>query len=228
MPLPGPSPLRLRNQTNPVRFPMSIGAVRNIVLFGGALVVLLAACAQPGPVLLQNIVYHAPAGADQGRGKTVVGVSVFTDARSTPPSVVGKRTIRDSIENDLVVQGSAADLVAAAIREALKSRGIPVKDVPAGTAAAGTDLVVSGEIKTLWVDARSQPLNVQTKANVQLRAVLEEGPERKVFRTVNLNSVIDRQDVAFSFNTVQDALSEALTGAVNQLLTDEEFKKRIE
>jgi len=62
---------------------------------------------------------------------------------------------------------------------------------------------------------------------VQLRAVLAEGPERKVFRTVNLNSVIERQDVAFSFETVKDALSDALTGAVNQLLADDEFKKRI-
>jgi ABC-type uncharacterized transport system auxiliary subunit len=102
-----------------------------------------------------------------------------------------------------------------------------VKDVPAGP-ATGADLVVSGEIRTFWVDVRSQPLNVRTKANVQLRAVLEEGPERKVFRTVNLNSAIDRQDMAFSFDTVQNALSEALTGAVNQLLSDEEFKKRIE
>jgi hypothetical protein len=33
--------------------------------------------------------------------------------------------------------------------------------------------------------------------------------------------------VAFSFDTVRDALSEALTGAINQLLADEEFKKRI-
>jgi uncharacterized lipoprotein YajG len=208
---------------------MNIEAFSKAVSVGGTLLLLLAACAKPGPVLLQNIVYQAPApaGTAQGKGRTVVGVGAFKDMRDTGPSAVGNRTIRDDIENELVVQGNAADLIAAALRDALRARGIQVKDVPAGP-ATGADLVVSGEIRTFWVDVRSQPLNVRTKANVQLRAVLEEGPERKVFRTVNLNSAIDRQDMAFSFDTVQNALSEALTGAVNQLLTDEEFKKRIE
>jgi len=193
---------------------------------------VISGCAQKGPVLLDGIAYRAPEGTTPGSMQTVVAVAPFQDQRGKTASVIGKRTIPEYVENDLVVQGTAADLVAAAIRDALKSRGIPVKDAPAGSgtsagSAPTADLVVSGEIKTFWVDARSQTLNAETKATVQLRAVLAEGPERKVFRTVNLNSVIERQDVAFSFETVKDALSDALTGAVNQLLADDEFKKRI-
>jgi predicted small lipoprotein YifL len=191
-----------------------------VLLFTG-----ISGCAQKGPLLLDGIAYQAPEGAKPAGLRTTVAVEPFQDHRGAAASVVGKRTIRDYVENDLVVQGSAAGLVAGALGDALRSRGVTVQERPGGAPVA--DLVVSGEIKTFWVDVLSQTLNVQTKAAVQLRAVLAEGPDRKVFRTITLNSAIAREDVAFSFDTVRDALSEALTGAINQLLADEEFKKRI-
>jgi len=121
-------------------------------------------CAQKGPVLLDGVAYRAPEGTKPASMQTVVAVAPFQDQRGTTASVVGKRTIPDYVENDLVVQGTAADLIAAAFKEALRSRGIPVKDAPAGSgtsagSAPTADLVVSGEIKTFWVDARSQTLN---------------------------------------------------------------------
>jgi hypothetical protein len=208
-------------------FCIMTGVFAAVLLF-----LVVPGCAPTGPVLLDGVAYQAPEGTKPAGRKTVVAVAPFQDQRGKTASVIGKRTIPDTVENDLVVQGTAADLIAASFKDALRSRGIPVKDAPAGAEASGAavpaaDLVLSGEIKTFWVDVRSQALKAETKATVQLRAVLAEGPERKVFRTVTLNSAIERQDVAFSFETVKDALSEALTGAVNQLLADEEFKKRI-
>jgi hypothetical protein len=44
---------------------------------------------------------------------------------------------------------------------------------------------------------------------------------------VNLNSALEREDVVYSIYTVQATLSEALTSAMNQLLADEEVKKRL-
>jgi predicted small lipoprotein YifL len=195
-------------------------ALAVVLLFTG-----IAGCAQKGPLLLDGIAYRAPEDARPAVLRTTVAVVPFQDQRGAAVAVVGKRTIRDYVENDLVVQGSAADLVAAALRDALRSRGVIVADRTGG--APDADLVISGEIRTLWVDVLSQTLNVQTKAAVQLRAVVAEGPDRKVFRTITLNSSLAREDVAFSFDMVRDALSEALTGAINQLLADEEFKKRI-
>jgi len=195
---------------------------------------LLSACAEKGPVLLEGITYQAPEGMVAGVPKIVVGIAPFKDDRGKTVSVLGKRTISNYIENDLVVQGTVADLVTAAVKEALKSRGIMVKDAPAWDMNAetikadGMTALIGGEIKAFWVEVVSQPLNVKTTAEVRLRVSAADGAEKKIFRTLVLKSSVERQDVAFSFDTTAGVLSEALSSALNQLLNDDEFKKKIQ
>lgn len=197
------------------------------------LAAFLSGCAQKGPVLLDNIRYQAPEGLAAGAPKLIVGVSPFKDDRGKTFSVIGKRTIPDYMENDLVVQGTVADLVTAGLKDALKARGIMVKDAPAwdmnaeSIKSGGIDILIGGEIKTLWVEAVSQPLNAKVNAVVQLRVSAAEAAEKKIIRTLVLNSKLERKDVAFSFELIEDAVSEALSSALNQLLNDEEFKKKI-
>lgn len=194
---------------------------------------LFTGCAEKGPVLLGNIRYEAPEKTAAGTPKTVVGVSPFKDLRAAAASVLGKRTIRNYIENDLVVQGTVADLVTTAFKDALRSRGITVKDAPAWDlktetiTGEGIDILIGGEIKTLWVEVASQPLNVQERAEVQLRVSAAGIPDKAIFKTLNMNSKVERQDLAFSFATVEGLLSEALSKAIDQLLKDDEFKKNI-
>lgn len=197
------------------------------------LAAFLSGCAQKGPVLLDNIRYQAPEGLAAGAPKLIVGVSPFKDDRGKTFSVIGKRTIPDYMENDLVVQGTVADLVTAGLKDALKARGIMVKDAPAwdmnaeSIKSSGIDILIGGEIKTLWVEAVSQPLNAKVNAVVQLRVSAADAAEKKIIRTLVLNSKLERKDVAFSFESVEGAVSEALSSALNQLLNDEEFKKKI-
>ncbi|HSA77796.1 MAG TPA: hypothetical protein VLG72_02950 [Nitrospirota bacterium] len=197
------------------------------------LAAFLSGCAQKGPVLLDNIRYQAPEGLAAGAPKLIFGVSPFKDDRGKALSVLGKRTIPDYMENDLVVQGTVADLVTAGLKDALKARGIMVKDAPAwdmnaeSIKSSGIDILIGGEIKTLWVEAVSQPLNAKVNAVVQLRVSAADAAEKKIIRTLVLNSKLERKDVAFSFELVEDAVSEALSSALNQLLNDEEFKKKI-
>jgi hypothetical protein len=195
---------------------------------------LLSACAEKGPVLLEGIKYQTPETLVAGVPKIVVGIAPFKDDRGKTVSVLGKRTIRDYIENDLVVQGTVADLVTSGLRDALKSRGIMVKDAYAWDLNAetiktdGMTILIGGEIKTFWVDVVSQPLNVKTTAEVRLRVSAADTAEKKIFRTLVLNSKMERQDIAFSLEIVSAALSEALSSALEQLLKDEEFKKKIQ
>jgi hypothetical protein len=198
-----------------------------------SMLVFLFGCAQKGPVLV-DIGYRTPEGLVAGAPKTVVGVAPFKDERGKTMSVLGKRVIVSSeVENDLVVQGTVADLVASRLKDALTARGITVKDAPAwdmtaeSIKAEGADIVIGGEIKALWVDAESRPLNVTTKADVQLRVSAADTAEKKVFRTLNLNSKLERQDISFSFTQMENVLSEALSSALDQLLNDDEFKKKI-
>jgi len=197
------------------------------------LAAFLSGCAQKGPVLLDNIKYQAPEGLAAGAPKLIIGVSPFKDDRGKTFSVLGKRTIPDYMENDLVVQGTVADLVTDGLKDALKARGIMVKDAPAwdmnaeSIKSSGIDILIGGEIKTLWVEAVSQPLNAKVNAVVQLRVSAADAAEKKIIRTLVLNSKLERKDVSFSFELVEDAVSEALSSALNQLLNDEEFKKKI-
>jgi hypothetical protein len=205
-----------------------LGALLSIVTVG-----LLSGCAEKGPVLLRNIAYQAPENTAAGSPKAVVGVSPFKDLRGGAASVLGKRTIRNDIENDLVVQGAVADLVTTALKDALKVRGVVVKDAPAWdlkaetVAGEGFDILVGGEIKALWIEVESQPFNVKQQAVVQLRVSAADRASKAVFKTLSMNSKMDRQDIAFSFDTVEGLLSEALTAAIDQLLKDDEFKKKI-
>jgi hypothetical protein len=205
------------------------------VHFGSAvlLAAFLSGCAQKGPVLLDNIRYQTPEGLAAGAPKLIVGVSPFKDDRGKTFSALGKRTIPNYVENDLVVQGTVSDLVTTGLKDALKARGIMVKDAPAwdmnaeSIRSSGIDILIGGEIKTLWVEAVSQPLNAKVNAVVQLRVSAADAVEKKIIRTLVLNSKLERQDVSFSFELVEGAVSEALSSALNQLLNDEEFKKKI-
>ena len=194
---------------------------------------LLSACVQPGPIMIQDILYQAPTTtASTPAKKVVVGVAPLTDLRGVANSVLGKRMV-DDIQNDLVVQGTVADLVGAALKEALQARSVVVKDVPVWDLEKGpgpregADLLVGGELKVFWVDILSRPLNVQTKATVQLRMAVADASDGKVLRTLNLSSALSREDIAFSFTTVQRTLSEAMTAALDQLLTDKIIQERL-
>jgi hypothetical protein len=133
-----------------------------------------------------------------------------------------------------VVQGTVADLVAAVFKDALTARGITVKDAPAWDMKAetiraeGVDILLGGEIKTLWVEVVSQPLNVKEQAEVQLRVSVAGTADKVIFKTLNMNSKLERQDLAFSFESVEGLLSESLSSAIEQLMKDDEFKKKIQ
>ena len=199
----------------------------------GMLTGLLSACVQPGPLLVQDILYQAPTStAVRPAKKVVAGIAPLSDLRGVTNSVLGKRTV-DAVQNDLVVQGTVADLVRAALKEALQARGAVVTeaaawDIETGPGPqAGQDLLFGGELKVFWVDVVSRPLNVQTKATVQLRMAVADASDGKVLRTLNLNSTLSREDIAFSFDTVQRTLSESMTSALDQLLSDKLIQERL-
>ena len=199
----------------------------------GMIAGLLSACAQPGPILVQDILYQAPTATAAAPSKKVAaGVAPLADLRGVANSVLGKRMI-DDIQNDLVVQGTVSDLVGAALREALQARGVDVKEAAAWDLdkgpgpREGTELLVGGELKVFWVDVVSRPLNAQTKATVQLRMQVADATDGKVLRTLNLNSALSREDIAFSFTTVQRTLSEAMSAALDQLLSDKIIQERL-
>ncbi len=192
----------------------------------------LAGCAATGPVLL-DLQYQAKEGATKAPTAAVVAVSPLRDLRDAAPSVLGKREISKYRENDLVVQGTVADLAAAFLKDALRSRGFTVKDAPAwdldaGAApAADAAVLVGGQVKVLWVETVSRPLNVRTKAVVQVRVAAADAPSKTVFRTLNLGSSLEREDVVFTFSIVEETLAGALSAAMDQLLNDDEVKKKL-
>ncbi len=190
-------------------------------------------CASQGPVLL-DFQYQPPQAVSPEAAKVTVGVSPFKDNRGKVASVVGKHSFDSSNQtSDLVVQGTVADKVTAALKSALKARGIAERDyaawnlTEAGIPSDGSDLLVSGEIKNLWVKTTSRFADTTAKAEVQIRISVADMSQRKVIRILNVNSTMERQSLTFSTGVVESALSDALTAAIDQIFADEELKNRL-
>jgi uncharacterized lipoprotein YajG len=113
------------------------------------------------------------------------------------------------------------------------SRGLSVKDVASwdlsaeGMKADGVSLILGGEIKTLWLESTAVPLKTHLQASVQLRIVAGDPSEKKIIRTLEVSSKLD-QDVLYSREKLENALSEALSSAINQIFQDENLKKRLQ
>lgn len=197
------------------------------------LAAFLSGCAHKGPLLL-DFKYQPPKGTTAIASKVTVGVSPFKDERGKVESVIGKRFMSLSNEtNDLVVQGAVSDKVTTALKNALKARDIPVKDIAAwdltdaGIRADGANLLISGEIKTLWVESTSSLANTTVKADVQLRVLVADTAEKKIIRTVNVNSMMERQNITYSSDFLEETLAEALSTAIDHIFADEELKNRL-
>ncbi len=205
--------------------------MRSLALLIVSLMAFLPGCVHKGPILM-DFMYQAPKTPVEETGRITAGVSPFRDARGKTDSVVGRRfNAADDVVNDLVVQGTAAEKVAGALKSALRARGVSVRSAPgwdlteAGMPGDGTKLLISGEIKTLWVEVLSAFANTKVNAKVELRIVVADRDNKKIIRTLNVSSAIERQAVAYSTGLVQNTLSEALTTALNQLFNDDEVKK---
>jgi uncharacterized lipoprotein YajG len=213
---------------------MQIRFCRQAGLLVAAMLILLfvAACAEKGPVLL-TIGYQAPE-EKAGTASTIsVGISPLRDERGEPPSVLGKRTIPSGMKSDYIVSGTVADTATAILKEAFTTRGIAVKDIAnwdltaEGMNDAGADLLLGGEIKTLWLESKPSSMLTQLKASVQIKLTVGSRAEKRILRTIDVNSKLD-QEILYSQEQLESALSEALSSAVNQIFQDDEVKKRIQ
>jgi uncharacterized lipoprotein YajG len=193
---------------------------------------LLAACAEKGPIQL-TISYQTPADKTASASKTVVAVSPLKDGRGKPASVLGMRTIPNGQQNDLVVPGAVAEMVTANLKQAFRSRGIVVKDAPDWSLIAddmkfgGADILIGGEITTLWIESKASPFKTNLQSSVKLKIVAGDIREKKIIRTIDVNSTLE-QDVLYSRDKMEQTLSEALSAAIDQIFSDEELKKRLQ
>ncbi len=194
--------------------------------------VVIAGCAEKGPILL-DISYPVPEGKPAQAGKVIVGVSSLKDNRGKTESVVGIRKIPSELQNDLVVQGTVSGLVASALKDALKARGFVVKDVPAwdltaeGMKTEGIGLLFGGEVRKLWLESTAVSLKTHMAASVQLKIVAGDPAGRKIIKTLNVESSFE-QDVLYSSANLEDTLSQALGGAIDQIFNDDDLKKKLQ
>lgn len=195
-------------------------------------IVLFSGCAEKGPILL-NVGYQPAEGKAATAKNVVVGVSPFKDIRGTAASVLGTRTIPSGMQNDFMVKGTVADLVTVALKNALKAHGLDVKDVPSwdlsaeGMNAEGAELLFSGEIKIMRLDTKATPLKTSLTAFVQIKIVVGDIAGKKIIRTLDVHSKIE-QEVLYSREELESALSEALTSALDQIFQDDVLSKRLQ
>ena len=196
------------------------------------MVLMLFGCAEKGPILLA-IGYQEPVDKAGVASTATVGVSPLRDVRGKPASVLGKRTIPNGQENDLVVQGTVAEVATLGLKKALAAHGIMVKDAAGwdltleGMEPEGAALLLGGEIRTLWLESTATAFKTHLQASVQLKIVAGYLSEKRVIRTIDVSSKLD-EDVLYSREKLEQMLSEALSSALDQIFKDEELKKRLQ
>ncbi len=193
----------------------------------------ISGCTHKGPILV-DFQYQAPQDAAAKIPKATVAVSPFKDERGEKESLAGRRVNTLNNEtNDLVVQGVIRDRVTAALKSALTARAITIQDVPVwnqseiSIPSSGTKLLMSGEIKTLWIDCESQLASTTVKANVELHIVIADPAQKRIIKTLNVNSKLERQNIGYSTEFVEDTIAEALSSAIDQIFADDELKDRL-
>jgi uncharacterized lipoprotein YajG len=207
----------------------TLGSIALSVLIA---LMFFAGCAEKGPILL-TVGYQAPAGMAGTSSAVVAEVSPFRDVRGVQPSVLGRRIIPSGMQNDLVVQGTVAQMATKGLKEALVRRGVAVKDVAdwdltaEGIPTDNAGLVLGGEINVLWLESTASTFDTHLKASVQLKVVAGDTVSQKIIRTINVNSKLD-EDVLYSRQRLESTLSEALSSAIDQIFADEELKKRFQ
>jgi uncharacterized lipoprotein YajG len=198
----------------------------------GLLLVMLVGCAEKGPIVL-DVSYQPPATKSVVAPKVVVGVAPFKDVRADA-SILGKRKIADDVQDDYVVAGTnVSGLVTERVKDAFKARGFIVRDsawdsTEAGIKGEGADILISGEITKLSIDSVAMPLlKTNIKAVIQLKIVAADKAEKKIIRTLDLNSSVE-QEGFYSREKVSSVISEALSSALDQIFKDEELKKKLQ
>ncbi len=205
---------------------------QRFIVLSAFMAVLLSGCAEKGPILL-SVGYPIPEGQPAVAAKAVVGVSPFKDERGKRESLIGMRTIPSGMQNDLVVEGTVSGLVTAALKNALKARGFAVKDVPAwdltaqGMKSGRTGLMLGGVIKKLWLDSKAPNLNTHVAASVQLKITAGDPAGGKIIKTLDVESSVE-QDVLYSDSKLEEILSEAIGGAIDQIFNDDDLKKKLQ
>jgi hypothetical protein len=209
---------------------------RSGLYLGTALLLALAVvagCAGRGPILV-DFQYQPAAGYTPAETPSVtVAVAPFKDERGKTDSVTGRRfnSTNDKV-NNLVVQGTVSEKVTEAFKTALRLRDIPINETATwdqteeGIPAVG-NLVLSGQIKTLWVESVSAFANTKVTAKVEIRVVAADPVQKKIVRALTVTSSIERQNVVYSTAFTQETMAEALTAAINKVFNDEELMKRL-
>jgi len=77
------------------------------------------------------------------------------------------------------------------------------------------------------VEAKSRFANATVKAEVQLRISIADMAQKKIIRVVNVSSAMERESITFAAVDAENALSDALTAAIDQIFADEELQKRL-
>ncbi len=193
----------------------------------------VSGCAHRGPILVDFS--YKRSNALHEVAKATVGVSPFKDERGKVSSVVGTRFLDiNNATNELVVQGTVAEKVTSALKTALSDQDIPEKDFASwdlteqGIPADKADVLISGEIKSFWIESTSTLANTVAKATVELRVSIADIKQKKIIRVLNVSSKIERQNVTYTNPFIAGVLSEALTGAIDQVFGDQELKSRLQ
>jgi hypothetical protein len=178
-------------------------------------------CAGTGdhiPLQVQPLL-EAPATLAKSAGALRVAITVFEDGRSAKDGIGTRTHLWGGVSYFDVPGGKPGEVVAQALATYLTSKGWQAEVLKPGTTSNSADVVLSGMLKDLAVDAKSgvgsTKITTSSKIGVQARNVADGSVVRMTLRGAG-------SDRVFWFNPedAQEILNEVLTQGFAKLVQD--------
>lgn len=146
-----------------------------------------------------------------------VAVNIFEDGRTTKGGLGTRTHLWGGVSYFDVPGGNSGEVVAQALTSYLKSKGWQADVVKPGATSSGTDVMLSGTLQDLAVDAKSgvgsTKITTTSKIGIQARNVADGSLVRMTLRGSGSDRVF-----WFDPEDAQEILNEVLTQAFDKLV----------
>lgn len=151
-----------------------------------------------------------------------IAVIPFEDDRTDKNIIGTRRRIFGQVDKFAAHPSPVTASVTQALVSALKVQGYQTEVLQRGTAVESIkdsppQIVLSGRIEELMAEAQSKPGYTDIKAIIRLRVKFYK-VEEKASNTITEQSQSEIRDPIFTPSTLQKAINEALTEAINRLI----------
>ncbi|WP_447979853.1 YajG family lipoprotein [Candidatus Nitrospira bockiana] len=185
---------------------------------------LLAGCAAKGEVVPINLIPVVQTSA--AKPEAHVAIETFEDTRPEQGRLGTRQHFWGGQSYFEIPGGKAGEAVAKAVHDYLKAKGWHVEMARSLDGVEKPDVVLSGKILTLSVDAQSKFMKTEIAAKTKIAIQAQNAADGSIVR-MTLNGAGNENVFWFDPEDAQKLLNDVLVESLDKLVTDTKFENRL-